>query len=310
MKSPLAMIIAIVVLYSAFNSFFIITEGKQAIVTQFGKPVDKPIRKAGIFFKIPLIQKVLFFEKRIIKWDGEKSEISTNDKTFIWVDTTARWQIEKPLVFYKSLNNEVRANAVLNGLINGAVRDFIQENDLIEIIRSSDWKLEYTATKEESSQAGNQSEKPVKLGRDQFSQLVQKEVQRKTKNLGVKILDVLIKRVNYIDTVRETVYNRMISERKQKASNLRSLGAAEQAKILGEMNKELDRISSGAYRKSQELRGDADAKATLIYAGYKKDPEFYKFYTTLEAYRKSLGKNTRIILDSKADFFKLLKTAK
>lgn len=284
-----------------FNAVFTINEGQQVIITQFGNPIGENLDTAGLYFKIPMIQKIHYFEKRILKWDGDPNEIPTKDKKFIWVDTTARWRISDPLLFFKRVNDTGQATLVLNDLINGAVRDFVTKNNLVEVVRSSDWNEEFTMTTE------NQVKEEVKIGRDQFSQLVLNNVSATTTSFGIELIDVLVKRINYTRDVRQKVYERMISERKRIAAKRRSEGEAKKSQILGEMDKRLKEISSGAYRKTQEIRGDADAEATKLYGeSYGKDPEFYKFFISLQAYKKVLGPNTRLVIDSSSPLYEYL----
>lgn len=304
MKRLLAIVIVLAV-FLGFNSFYIIDEGQQSVLTQFGEPIGESRKEAGLYFKIPFVQKVHYFDKRILKWDGESNEIPTQDKMYIWVDTTARWQISDPLLFLQRMNNESRALSRLDDLINGAVRDFVTKNNLVEIIRSSDWDPTYMLTTEKSQQ---KQRVEVMVGRDQMSQIVLDKVSVTAESFGMDILDVLIKRINYTNEVRETVYNRMISERQRIAERKRSEGEAVKAQILGDMEKQLKDIRSGAYRKAEEIRGDADATATRIYGeAYGKDPEFYAFLISLESYKKLMGENTRLVIQADAPIYRYLK---
>ena len=303
---PGIIILILLVGFVVYDAFFVIKEGRQAIVTQFGKPIGDPITDAGLNIKIPILQKVHLFEKRILKWDGEPYEIPTSDKTFIWVDTTARWRIVKPLVFMQTMINEDRAKMVLNDLIDGAVRDLVTKNNLIEVIRSSDWKKIYLIGSEKA-----ETEEVVLIGRDRFSELVLQSIKDVTLEYGIELLDILIKRVNYTDTVREKVYERMISERKRIAAKKRSEGEGQKAEILGTVERELNNITSEAYEKAQTIRGQADAVATRIYGQtFSQDPEFYAFFISLDSYRKTMGKNSRLIIDTNTDLYKYLKGAK
>lgn len=295
-------IIVVAVLFIGFNGFFVVDEGEQAIITQFGQPVRQAITDAGLYFKIPFVQKAHYFDKRILKWDGDPNEIPTQDKKYIWVDTTARWRISDPLLFLQRMNNINRATSRLDDLINGSVRDFVTKNSLVEIIRSSDWNKSYTLTTEAA-----RKKEIIKVGRDKFSQIVLDNVSALAKSFGIEVLDVLVKRINYTNQVRQTVYARMISERQRIAEQRRSEGEAQKADILGNMEKQLKDIESGAYKKAEEVRGDADATATKIYGNaYNKDPEFYAFLTTLDSYKIVLGNNTRLVLQSDSPFFNYL----
>jgi len=280
------LVVLLILAFIVFDGYFIVDEGEQVIITQFGEPVRGAILDAGLYFKIPFAQKTHFFDKRILKWDGEPNEIPTQDKKYIWVDTTARWKINDPLLFLQRMNNLNRASSTLDDLINGAVRDFVTKNDLIEIIRSSDWKSDYTQTTESSQK----NKDDVMVGRDKMSQIVLERASKTASSFGMELLDVLVKRINYTTKVRDTVYARMISERQKIAEQKRSEGEAQKARILGSMERELKKIESGAYKTSEQIRGTADAKATEIYGeAYNKDPEFYAFITTLESYSKAMG---------------------
>jgi len=296
-------ILALIIAFVGFNGFFTVDEGQQVVITQFGEPIRDSIEVAGLYFKIPFIQKVNYFEKRILKLDGEPNEIPTQDKKYIWVDTAARWRISNPLLFLQRMNNETRAKSRLNDLINGAVRDFVTKNSLVEIIRSSDWKSRYTQTTET-----NTKKEEITVGRDKFSQILKNNVAAVANSFGMEVLDVRVKRINYTNRVRETVYARMISERQRIAERMRSEGQARKAVILGDMGKQLKQIESDAYRKAEEIRGNADADAIKIYGdSYSKDPEFYAFLVTLESYKTVLQGNSRLILQADSPIFKYLK---
>jgi len=301
------LIILLLIAFVGYNSFFIIDEGEQGILTQFGEPVRSAFTEAGLYFKIPFIQKTHYFDKRILKWDGDPNEIPTQDKKYIWVDTTARWRIENPLLFLQRMDNINRATSRLDDLINGSVRDFVTRNSLIEIIRSSDWDQSFTLTTETTQK----EKKTIKVGRDQFSQIVLNNVSAVAKSFGIEVLDVLVKRINYTTQVRETVYQRMISERQRIAEQKRSEGEAKKAEILGDMERQLKNIESTAYKKAEEIRGNADGDATKIYGdAYNKDPEFYAFLTTLDSYKKVLGNNTRLVIQADSPIFSYLKSVK
>ena len=295
-------------IFVGMGSFYVVNEGQQTITTQFGDPIGEKVVSAGLYFKVPVIHKVHYFDKRILKWDGEPNEIPTKDKKYIWVDTTARWMINDPLLFLQRMGNMNRAYIVLSDLINGAVRDFVTKNDLVEVVRSSDWQPTDSLTGEKASR---QDQKEVMVGRDQFSQLVLNNVSAKTESMGIVLLDVLVKRINYTDQVREKVYDRMVSERKRIATQRRSEGEAIKAEILGQMEKNLKGITSGAYRKSMEIRGRADAEVTKIYGrAYNKDPEFFKFLMTMDTYRQVLGENTKLVIDSSSPLYQYLQQGK
>lgn len=291
--------VVIALAMAGMDAFFILPEGQQAVITQFGRPMGEPIVDAGLTFKTPFIQEVTFFEKRILIWDGDPNQIPTNDKTFIYLDVTARWRIADALQFLQAVNNETRAMTLLDDIIDGTVRDLVNKNNLVEIIRSSDWQPP------EGAKRGEYEE--VRAGRDKIVNLIFEQASRQTRQYGIELVDVMFKRVNYIDSVRERVYDRMISERKRIAAEKRALGEGEKAEILGRVERELKEITSEATRAAEEIRGKADAEAARVYAdAYNQDPEFYSFQRTLESYRKVIGDNTRLIISSDSDFYRYL----
>ncbi len=290
-----------------WDGFYILPEGKQAVITQFGRPVGQPQTKAGLKFKTPFIQNVQFFEKRILIWDGDPNQIPTNDKTFIYMDTTARWRISDALRFLQAVGNVNRAQSLLDDIINGTVRDFVNKNNLIEIIRSSDWSEEYVA----GTTARRDMIRPPNTGRDKISEMVLNQASQVTPKYGIELIDVMFKRVNYIDSVREKVYTRMISERKRIAAEKRSLGEGRKAEILGKVDRELKEITSEAKREATEIKGKADAEATKLYgASYSKYPEFYSFQRSLESYKDIISSNTSLILSPESDLFQYLQSIK
>ncbi|MEW6521180.1 MAG: protease modulator HflC [Desulfurivibrio sp.] len=292
---------------TVWDGFFILPEGQQAVVTQFGAPVGEPATEAGLHFKKPFIQSVRYFEKRILIWDGDPNQIPTNDKTFVYIDATARWRISDALRFLQAVDNVPRAMTLLDDIVDSSIRDLVNKNNLVEIIRSSDW----TPGKFDAGVAEEGKAEPIKLGRDKISQIIFEAASKLTVDYGIELVDVMLKRVNYIDTVREKVYERMISERKRIAAEKRSLGEGQKAEILGKVERELKLITSQATRSAEEIKGKADAEAAAIYAAaYNKDPEFYAFSKSLEAYQSSFGANTRMILSSDSEFYQYLNAVK
>ncbi len=289
------------VLFIGFNSVLVVQEDEMAVITEFGKP-KTTYYKAGLYFKKPFVQKTLFFDKRIQKWDGRPYEIPTKDKKFIILDTAARWRINNPLLFLRRMKNFYQANMILDDLFNGATRDFINQNNLVEVIRSSDWKVG-----QEVSEQGARQE-AVLLGRDKIIQLIRDRVKEVAAAYGIDVLEVLIKKINYTENVRKTVYSRMISERKRMAAQSRSEGEALKASVLGSMGKTLSTIESQAYKEEQEIKGQADADAANIYGkAYNQDVEFYKFFITLKSYKTILGANTRLVLRANSPLYKYFK---
>jgi membrane protease subunit HflC len=293
-------LIVIVLIFTVVNGVFILQEGRQAIITQFGRPVGQPITEAGLHFKLPFVQEVTYFEKKILIWDGDPNQIPTNDKTFVYLDVTARWRIADALVFLQAVNNEARAQTILDDIIDGTVRDLVNKNDLVEIIRSSDFSPETMVN------SAIEVEK-LQFGRDKISTMIHEAASKITPKYGIELVDVMFKRVNYIETVRLKVYDRMISERKRIAAEKRSLGEGQKAEIMGKVKREFQVIMSSANREAEEIKGKADAEAANIYAkAYNQDPEFYAFSKSLESYKMAMGKNTRLIISSDSEFFKYL----
>lgn len=300
----IALVFALILV--VLNGFYLLPEGKQAVITQFGRPVGTPITEAGLKFKTPFIQDVTYFDKKILIWDGDPNQIPTNDKTFVYLDVTARWRIADALAFLQAVNNETRAMTILDDIIDGTVRDLVNKNDLVEIIRSSDWSPETMV-----SRAPSGEEETVRLGRDKISNMIHAAASKITPQYGIELVDVMFKRVNYIETVQRKVYDRMISERKRIAAEKRSFGEGQKAEIMGKLQRELKEITSTASREAQEIKGKADAEAAGIYASaYNRDPEFYAFSKTLETYKDTLGSNTRMIISSDSPLYKYLKSIK
>ena len=299
----------------AGTSFFVVSETQQVVVTQFGRPVGQPITEAGLHFKFPW-QTANFFEKRIMKWDGRPDQITTRDKKLIWVDTTARWRVKDPLLFLMRVVSISNAQGRLDQIIDSVVRDYVGKNDLVELVRSEGWEEARQKLKdagipesqmlESGFEAPEQTDHLVK-GREKITREMVAEASKLIPEFGMELLDIRIKRINYVESVQRTVFDRMISERKRIAAQYRSEGEGERAAILGQMERELAKLTSEAYKKSQETRGKADAEATRIYAeAFGKNPEFFSLYKTLELYR-NFGHNSSFLLSTDADVFKYLK---
>lgn len=292
---------------AVWDGFYVLREGQQAVITQFGRPVGQSILTAGLKFKLPVIQKVQYFDKRILVWDGDPNQIPTNDKTFIYMDNTARWRIVDPLRFLQAVGTERRAMTLLGDILDGTVRDLVNKNDLIEIIRSSDWSPDFMSSTIQSRDLVA----PPKVGRDRISHMVLEAASKITPQYGIELMDVMFKRVNYIESVRLKVYDRMISERKRIAAEKRSTGEGLKAEILGRVDRELAEITSKARREATEIRGAADAEATRIYGeAYSGHAEFFAFQKSLESYRNIITKNTSLILSSDSDLFHYLENQK
>lgn len=291
-----------------FSFAFVVNETQQVIITQFGKPVSEPITEPGLYFKIPVIQQAHFFDKRFLEWDGDQNQIPTRDKRFIWVDTYARWRIADPLVFYQRVRDERGAQSRLDDILDGETRNAIANHKLVEIIRTTNRRLQFGEVVNEVLEDAQVEE--IKFGREKITRDIVEKAGNRTKELGIELLDLRLKRLNYVTEVQNKIYERMISERKRIADKYRSEGQGEAARILGNKEKELKRIKSEAYRTAQEIMGKADAKATAIYAeAYNQSPEsreFYKFLKTIEMYEKTLNEKDWLILSTKSDMFQYL----
>jgi membrane protease subunit HflC len=298
-------VLAVIILFSGFA--YVVDETKQVVITRFGKPVREPVKDAGLHFKIPFIEDANFFNKNLLEWDGDPGQMPTKDKTFIWVDTFARWKISNPLTFFETVGNEMSGQSKLDNIIESATRNLITSHHLIEAVRNSDRKLDISEIGVDET-IKEIVIKPIEIGREKLSGAIMDQAKPKLAEFGIELVDVRIKRINYVEEVQKAVYNRMIAERKQIAEKFRSEGRGESSKIAGDKAKELKKITSVAYRKAQEIKGKADAESTKIYAeAYNKDPEFYSFINTMEIYKNSLDKETWLMLSTKSDFFKYLK---
>ncbi|PKN30993.1 MAG: protease modulator HflC [Deltaproteobacteria bacterium HGW-Deltaproteobacteria-21] len=293
------------------GTFYTLEEGKQAILVQFGRPVGDPVTDAGLHVKVPFIQEVRRFEKRLLIWDGDPNQIPTKGREFIWVDTTARWRIADARKFLESVATEAGAQSRLDDIIDSVVRDQVSSSELIELVRSSTWEVpEEEALEEVPEEREEEIKKQVTRGREEITRTILAEARKIIPQYGIDLVDVRIKRLDYIDSVREKVYARMISERKRIAAQFRSKGEGRSAEILGAMEKDLRQIRSMAYRQVQEIQGKADAEATRIYGdAFNRDPEFYAFSRTVEAYKDGVNKNSVLILTTNSDFYRYLKEA-
>ena len=304
------MVVAILgFLFVAGGPLYILYEGKQAVITQFGRPIGGPVTEAGLHFKVPFIQKVNYFEKKILEWDGYANQIPTKDKKYILLDTTARWRINDPLKFFQSVYDERGAQGRLDDIIDSAARDAITAHNLIEIVRSSNRIVtELEALQEEKEFIEEGALESVKVGREKIREEILMTAQELAPQYGIELIDVRVKRVNYIEEVRHKVYDRMIAERKRAAEKYRSEARGISAEIQGKTEKELKIILSKAYKDAQGVKGEADAKATQIFAdAYGRDPEFFSFLKTLETYKETVDENTILMLTTDSEYFKYLK---
>jgi len=305
---PLIIIVVLVVPFAA-GMFYTVHEGEQVVITEFGRPVGEPIVTAGLKIKMPFIQQLHRFEKRLLEWDGAPNQIPTKDKKFIWLDTTARWRIKDALKFYQALGTEEFAQSRLDDILDSAARDLVTAQLLIEVVRNSDrvLSLNIELLEEENGQSGEPLEK-IQIGREQITQMILEKAQETVPQFGIELIDVRVKRINYVDEVRQKVFTRMISERQRISEKYKSEGEGEAANIMGQKQKELESIQSAAYKKAEQIKGEADAKAIQIYAeAHGKDSEFFAFIQTLETYRKTINPNTKLILTTDSELYKYLK---
>ena len=304
-------ILVLVVLLFASGTFYTVPEGQQAVILEFGRTVGEPITKAGLYVKVPFIQEVKRFEKRLLVWDGDPNQIPTKGREFIWVDTMARWRIANAKTFLESVASEAGAQSRLDDIIDSVVRDQVSASELVELVRSASWEVPQGEILEEvPAEVREELTRKVSRGREEITRTILAEARKIIPQYGIELVDVRIKRLNYVESVQEKVYARMVSERKRIAARFRSEGEGRSAEILGTMEKELRQIRSVAYRQVQEIRGKADADATRVYgAAYNSDPEFYAFSRTLEAYKEAQNENSVLILTTDSDYYRYLKEA-
>lgn len=314
----------ILVVIASLSSAYIVPEGRQAIITQFGRPVGDPVTAAGLHAKLPFVQDVQYVDKRIMTWDGYPNQIPTRDKKYIVVDTTARWRIHDALKFIQTVQNERGAKARLDAILDAITRDTISNHNLVEAVRNTNSILDYIEKRAEEAKkkvaegsllVAEEEEitgeiEKIQTGREALSGLIAKKAADELKDFGITVIDVQLRRISYEASVEKKVYERMISERKRVAEKIRSIGKGEQAKIQGKTSRDLQRIDSEAYRKSQMVRGKAEAESTAIYArALSQDPKFYHFVRSMDAYKKSLKAGTQFILSTDSDFLKLLRSS-
>lgn len=308
MKRIVVVVLVLVLLLLANLSLFIVREDRQAIITEFGAPVGDAIDTPGLKFKLPW-RKAQHFDRRFLEWQGSAEELPTRDKVFIFVDTYARWRISDPLLFFQRLRDERGAQSRLDDILDGETRNAIANHDLIEVIRSSNRE----AAADESYPDAEDGLEEIVTGRDKIRLDILAAAQERTADLGIEVLDVQFRRINYGQQVEPDVFNRMISERQRIADRFRSQGQGQASEILGNMDRDLKRIESEAYREATEIRGRADASATEIYASaYNQSAQsrnFYEFLRTMEAFEKTIDPNTWLVVSTDSDYFSFLKTS-
>ena len=301
-------ILLIAVLIVLFQTFYVVKESEQVIITQFGKPVGEAVIEPGLKVKVPFMQTANYFEKRYLEWDGDPNQVPTKDKKFIFVDTYARWEITDPLLFFKRLRNERGAQSRLDDILDGETRDFIAGHNLEEAVRTSN---------RDPNSSGVISEiiadtlATINIGRQKIQTMIQESANKQAEQLGVKILDFMIKRINYVEEVRKQVYERMKSERYRIADKFRSEGQGEASRINGEKERELKSIQSEAFRKAEEIKGRADAEAANIYASAydrsSRSRELYNFTKSMETFRETFDTSTSVILSTDSELYRYLK---
>jgi membrane protease subunit HflC len=302
-----SLVIAGVILLILLDGVFILNEREQVVITQFGKPVGEAIIEPGVHFKLPIVQKTNVFDKRYLEWDGDRNQVPTKDKKFIFVDTYARWQIVDPLQFFKRLRDETGAQSRLDDILDGETRNAVANNELGELIRSTNREVQ---SDELISDAVGDTLVPIQIGREKIQDIVLQEANKRTDDLGIQILDFRFKRINYVEEVREKVYERMISERNRIADKFRSEGQGEASRISGQRDRDLKEIQSEAFRKAEEIKGKADAEAAAIYASaYNRNTtsrDLYAFLRSMESFQKTFDQQTTIVLSTESEFFRYL----
>lgn len=300
---------------------FVVTEGEQAIITQFGDPLGDPITEAGLHFKVPFLHEARYVDKRILSWDGFPNQIPTKDKKYIKVDTTARWRIVDALKFIQTVRNETGAKTRLDAILDSATRDVISNHNLVEAVRNSNSIFESIEEKKKKVEADKKAGiseveddttgeiESITKGRESLSEMIAVAAEKELVAFGIKLIDVQLKRISYEKTVEAKVYDRMISERQRVAQKIRSIGQGEKAKIEGRMQRDLQQIKSESYKQVQVIKGKGEAKAAAIYAkSLSKSPSFYEFIQTMDLYKDIFKKDTKFLLTSDSDLLKYLKS--
>ena len=295
------LVLILVVLSSATYQ---VHETNQVIITQFGQPIGEAKTEPGLHFKVPFIQKTNYFEKRFLEWDGSPNQVPTKDKRFIWVDTYARWRIVDPLRFFERLRDERGAQSRLDDILDGETRNSVARYDLIELVRSNNRNPDDVLVESEEEAAILEG---IEMGRGNIAAEILATSAQRTEDFGIELLDLRLKRINYVEEVQQDVFARMIAERQRIAEEFRSEGEGEAARIAGERDLELLRIQSEAYREAEELRGVADGAATAVYGdAYNADPDFYAFTKSMETYEATMDSTTMFILGTDNELLKYL----
>jgi membrane protease subunit HflC len=308
MRGTPGIVVGLVALLVLGNTVYVVNEWEQVILTQFGKPVGDPVSSPGLKVRVPFIQKVHRFERRFLEWDGDANQLPTKDKRFIWLDTYARWRITDPLLYFQRLRDERGAQTRLDDILDGETRNAIANHDLVEVIRTTNRTPQRDEFEMEEIPLDS-----IRVGREAIRREVLAKAQSRTTDLGIEILDIQFKRINYVQEVQAKVNERMISERRRIADRFRSEGEGEASRIRGEKERDLKRVQSEAYRTAQEIMGKADAEASRIYAeAFDRSPDsrsFYEFLRTMETYRGTIDSSTTLVLSTDGDFTKFLDRA-
>ena len=284
---------------------YTVSETEQVIITRLGEPVGDPVVESGLHFKLPFIERINVFEKRFLEWDGNPNQVPTKDKRFIWVDTYARWRIVDPLLFFQRLRDERGAQSRLDDILDGETRNAVAQHDLIELVRSTNRNPEDVPIESEEESVILDK---IAQGRQEITREILTTAASRVAGLGIELLDLRFKRINYVEEVQQDVFARMIAERQRIAQQFRSEGQGEAARIDGERERELAQIVSEAYREAEALRGEADAEATRVYAeAYNRDADFYAFTKSLETYEATMDPSTVFILGTDSELLRFLK---
>lgn len=304
MKAAIGFGVAGLVALAAWTGTYTLDETQQAVITRFGEPIGETVSRPGLHLKLPIADRVNRFDKRWLEWSGDPNQIPTKDKKYIWVATFARWRIADPLLFFQRMRDERTALSRIDDIIDGETRNTIATYDLIEAVRATNRDF---GEDEFFRDDRPRSQEKVEVGRDHLTRRVLEKASPSLRNLGVELVDVQFKRINYVDEVQVKVFERMISERRRIAERFRSEGQGESAEIRGKKERELKAIRSDAFRRTQELKGKADAAASRIYAeAYGKDPEFYAFYRSLDTLRLTVDGQTSMLLGTESELYRHL----
>jgi len=305
---PVAAFAAAAALLLVLSSIYTVSETEQVILTQFGRPLGGVLKEPGLHVKVPFVQTVHRFDKRWLEFDGDANEIPTKDKKYIWVDTYARWRIADPLRFFQAVRDERGGQSRLDDIVDGETRNAVASFDLIEVVRSTNRPFQVTEELEGIGSAEAMAQ--VVMGRSKIAQIILEKAARITPEFGIELVDVRFKRINYVDTVQQKVFERMVSERKRIAERSRSEGQGRAAEIRGQKERDMLSASSAGYKSAQEIKGAADAKATAVYASaYNRDPDLYQFLKSMETLNASLDEKTWLILSTDSELLRYLKAS-